>query len=56
MIINSIDRLVIAAHHKHTTRCAFSFAFKIVQINDFVFRQTNLRLLTDEKAPAAGGR
>ena len=40
----------------HTNRCAFFFAFKLNQTNDFVFRQANLRLLTDEKTPAAGGR
>ena len=41
---------------KHTIRCAFSFALKLIQNNNLVFRQINLRLLTASQACAAGGR
>ena len=37
-------------------RVVFFFCLKLIYTNEFVFRQTNLRLLTDEKTPAAGGR
>ena len=37
-------------------RVFFFFCLKLIYTNEFVFRQTNLRLLNDEKTPAAGGR
>ena len=41
---------------KHTNRCAFSFAFKLIPTNNLVFRQADLRLLTASQACARSAR
>lgn len=58
-ILNSLI-FVTLAQKKTTSETiqsdGFSFGLKLIPTNNLVFRQTHLRLLTDEKTPAVCGK
>ena len=54
--IQGVSFRPVKTKEKHTNRCAFSFALKLIQNNNLAFRQTDLRLLTASQACASCGR